>query len=439
MNKYQSYKPSGVEWIGDIPEHWDTFRLGIIGVFSSSGIDKKFDENESKVRMVNYTDIIKSRIHNPVINNQIDFMVVTTTQSKLEEHRLKKGDLVFIPSSETNEDLGLSSLIDFDDIDIVYSYHILRFKFLKEVNHYFKKYLGNHYGIYRQFSSEGKGTTRQIIGRNVFRNVVVVLPTLKEQNQIVKFLDEKTDLIDRLIKTKDRKITLLKEQRTSLINQVVTKGLNLNVKMKDSGIEWIGDIPEHWEIKPLFTQCFNTKRKNNKIPLPILSLSYGKIKVRNIESNFGLLPESFDDYQTIEIGDVILRLTDLQNDKTSLRVGYSELKGLITPVYISLGSKNTMNSKFLFFQLYNSDIKKVLYSLGGGLRQTLRYEELKKFPLVVIPLEEQNSIVEYIENNNEMIDKTIVIEQRMIDLLKEYRQSLISEVVTGKIKVTTDE
>jgi type I restriction enzyme S subunit len=81
MNKYQSYKPSGVEWIGDIPEHWDTFRLGIIGVFSSSGIDKKFDENESKVRMVNYTDIIKSRIHNPVINNQIDFMVVTTTQS----------------------------------------------------------------------------------------------------------------------------------------------------------------------------------------------------------------------------------------------------------------------------------------------------------------------------------------------------------------------
>jgi type I restriction enzyme S subunit len=115
-------------------------------------------------------------------------MVVTTPQSKLEEHKLRKGDLVFLPSSETCEDLGVSSLIDCDENDIVYSYHILRFKFLKEVNHYFKKYLGNHNGVYNQFSLEGKGTTRQIIGRNVFRNVKVVLPPISEQLQIVQFL-----------------------------------------------------------------------------------------------------------------------------------------------------------------------------------------------------------------------------------------------------------
>jgi type I restriction enzyme, S subunit len=129
MNKCQSYKPSGVEWIGEIPEHWETIRFGMLGIFSSSGIDKKLDDNETSVRMVNYTDIIKSRVHNPIINNQIDFMVVTTPQSKLEEHKLRKGDLVFLPSSETCEDLGVSSLIDFDENDIVYSYHIFDLSF----------------------------------------------------------------------------------------------------------------------------------------------------------------------------------------------------------------------------------------------------------------------------------------------------------------------
>ena len=251
MKKYQSYITSGNGFIGDIPEHWEPIRLGMLGVFSSSGIDKKVVEDEPMVRMVNYTDIIKSRTHNPIIDESVDFMVVSTPTSKLNEHKLNKGDLVFLPSSETCEDLGVSSLIDFDEEDIVFSYHILRFQFNREINHYFKKYLGNYHSVLSQFSSEGKGTTRQIIGRNVFRNVWVVLPPISEQLPIVKFLDEKTELIDKLISTKERKIDLLKQQRTSLINEVITKGLNPNVKMKDSGVKWIGEIPEHWGVKKM--------------------------------------------------------------------------------------------------------------------------------------------------------------------------------------------
>ncbi len=248
MKKYSSYKPSGEDYIGDIPNNWECIRLGMLGSFSSSGIDKKTNDNETSVRMVNYTDIIQSRKYNPIQTGEKEYMVVSTPVSKLNEHRLIKGDMVFIPSSETKEDLGYSSLIDFDENDIVYSYHILRFRTHKNIHHYFKKYLINHHSVLNQFSRESKGTTRQIIGRNVFNNVRVVLPPLQEQEQIVNYLDEKTTIIDKLISTKQRKVELLKEQRTTLINQVITKGLNPNVKMKNSGVEWIGEIPEGWSI-----------------------------------------------------------------------------------------------------------------------------------------------------------------------------------------------
>ena len=222
MNKYHLYKDSGVDWIGDIPSGWECIRLGMLGDFSSSGIDKKSKENETPVRMVNYTDLIQSRKYYPIQTGDKEYMRVTTPQSKLEEHRLKKGDMVFIPSSETHEDLGYSSLIDFDEDDIVYSYHILRYRTKKPIYHYYKKYLINHHSVLNQFSSECKGTTRQIIGRNVFNNVRVVIPPFSEQQQIVSYLDTKTSLIDSLIEKTKQKIELLKEKEP-LINEVVTK------------------------------------------------------------------------------------------------------------------------------------------------------------------------------------------------------------------------
>ena len=224
---YDSYKDSGVEWIGEIPQEWECIRLGMLGDFSSSGIDKKSNENETPVRMVNYTDIIQSRKYYPIQTGEKEYMRVTTPQSKLEEHRLRKGDMVFIPSSETHEDLGYSSLIDFEEDDIVYSYHILRYKTKKPIFHYYKKYLINHHSVLNQFSSECKGTTRQIIGRDVFNNVRVVLPPLSEQQQIVSYLDEQTQKIDKTISIEEKRIELLNEYRQSLISEVVTGKLKV--------------------------------------------------------------------------------------------------------------------------------------------------------------------------------------------------------------------
>lgn len=239
LEPYSSYKENEIKYYSTfgydetkfyekIPSDWKSFRLGSIGEFSSSGIDKKSKENEEKVSMVNYTDLVKKRRYFPVQSGDKNYMEVTTPKKKLDIHKLKKGDMVFLPSSETSEDLGYSSLIDFENEKTVYSYHILRYKNFKPINHYFKKYLTNHHSVLSQFSSNGKGTTRQIIDRNVFNNIHVLLPPDNEQVDIVNYLDTQTEKIDKMISREKERTKLLKEFRQSLISEVMSGKKKVN-------------------------------------------------------------------------------------------------------------------------------------------------------------------------------------------------------------------
>ncbi len=450
MNRYDSYKDSGVEWIGQIPSEWECIRLGMLGVFSSSGIDKKSVENETPVRMVNYTDIIQSRKYYPIQTGEKRYMRVTTPKSKFEEHKLERGDMVFIPSSETYEDLGYSSLIDFDEEDIVYSYHILRYKNRKSVYHYYKKYLINHHSVLNQFSSECKGTTRQIIGRDVFNNVRVVLPPLSEQKQIVSFLDTKTSLIDTLIEKTKQKIELLKEKRTSLNNEVVTKGLNPNVEMRDSGVEWIGEIPIHWSRKKLGYLVnlqgrigFKGYKKTDFVDegegcLVIGGKHIDKNNRINLSDPDYLNWEKY--YESPEImvfkGDLIVSQRGTLGKVLFIEEDYGPLT--INPSLVVVNQIKE-NPKFLWYFLQSDSIMKTIDVLGSVTTiPMLSQEEISNFPITVPPLYEQKQIVEYLDEQTEKIDKTISIEEKRNKLLKEYRQSLISEVVTGKLKVTKD-
>lgn len=444
MKKYQSYKKSGNDLLGEIPEHWEPIRLGMLGIFSSSGIDKKIVENEQPIRMVNYTDIIKSRTHNPIIDSKIDFMEVTTPLSKMIEHKLEKGDLVFLPSSETIEDLGVSSLIDFEENDIVYSYHIIRFQFKKQVEHYFKKYIGNNHSVLSQFSSEGKGTTRQIIGRNVFRNILVVLPPISEQKQIVQFLDDKTDIIDKLISTKEQKIKLLKIQRTSLINEVITKGINPKVKMKDSGVEWIGEIPEHYQYKSLKYLIRYNENVLNENTNPDYELNY--LEISDVDNNGNIINTTkylFKDCPSrcrriLSKGDVIISTV-----RTYLKsIGYiqEEVKDLICSTgFCVLTPTELIVSKFLFYQVLTEYfIGEVISKSVGVSYPSITSTELTNIKIILPPKKEQTQIVEHLDKLTKEIDDLILMEQSKIDLLKEYRKSLISEVITGKIDIRTN-
>jgi type I restriction enzyme, S subunit len=450
MRRYNLYKDSEVEWIGEIPSHWECIRLGMLGNFSSSGIDKKLNDDEYPVRMVNFTDLIQSRNYFPVQTGEKEYMKVTTPYSKFIEHKLNKGDMVFIPSSETHEDLGYSSLIDFEEDDVVYSYHILRFRTNREIYHYFKKYLINHHSVLNQFSSEGKGTTRQIIGRNVFNNVKVVLPPLSEQQQIVSYLDTKTSQIDSLIEKTKRKIELLKEKRTSLINEVVTKGLNPNVEMKESGVEWIGEIPSHWEKKKIkhITKIFGrigfrgyTTEDIVDEGNGVITISPSNIKndVFSTENSTYITWEKYYESPEIQIfpNDIIIVKTGSTIGKTSI-IPFETPEMTLNPQLIVLKDIQ-MNPKFLYYQTVCKFIKESFdIEQTGSTTPTISQEKVNGFPVLNPPTSEQEEIVSYLDKHTQLIDKTISIEEKRIELLKEYRQSLISEVVTGKRKVTND-
>jgi len=446
MKKYDSYKDSGVEWIGDIPSEWECIRLGMLGDFSSSGIDKKSKENETPVRMVNYTDLIQSRKYYPIQTGDKEYMRVTTPQSKLQEHRLKKGDMVFIPSSETHEDLGYSSLIDFDENDIVYSYHILRYITKKPVYHYYKKYLINHHSVLNQFSSECKGTTRQIIGRDVFNNVRVVLPPLSEQKQIVFFLDTKTTLIDSLIEKTQRKIELLKEKRTSLINEVVTKGLNPNVEMKDSGVEWIGEIPSHW-VESQFKYYIKLRHGHQFRDGDFTDEGIKIIKITQLDkggflnlSNCSTIDkERLTDFEDILIfeNDILMCLTGGTIGKI-IKVGKVDeplLQNYRVGHFSPIDSKSMGNNYMFYLMSSEVIVGQIFYDVRETGQPNIGMEDMNRMRICIPPISEQQKIVEYLDEQTQKIDKTISIEEKRIELLKEYRQSLISEVVTGKRKV----
>lgn len=202
-------------------------------------------------------------------------------------------------------------------------------------------------------------------------------------------------------------------------------------KYKESGIPWIGNIPEHWEVRMLsqLSQEYFVSNKDIKHQ-NLLSLSYGRIIQKKIDTTEGLLPASYDTYQVIRRENIVLRLTDLQNDHKSLRVGLSMQEGIITSAYLTLASRSNVNPKFLYFSLHTADIKKVFYGMGSGLRQNLNWKELRKLCLPLPPLSEQEAIVAYLEEKVAQMDSLAAKQEAQIAYLRELKQAIIARAVT---------
>ena len=206
-------------------------------------------------------------------------------------------------------------------------------------------------------------------------------------------------------------------------------------KTKDSGIEWVGSVPSHWRVHTLYQLVTQVKEKNSNLQEKnLLSLSYGKIKRKDIDSPDGLLPASFDGYNIIEDGDIVLRLTDLQNDHTSLRVGLATERGIITSAYTTLRPIDTSNSKYLYYLLHAFDIKKGFYGMGSGVRQGLNYAEVKELRLVLPDQNEQSTIVGFLDEQCEQINSIIEDAKASIDEYKDWKAAVIFEAVTAGIQ-----
>lgn len=424
-------KDSGVEWIGEIPENWVTRKI-------------KFSLNER----IEKNDPIKSK---NILSLTAKQGVIPLSEREGGGNKPKEdfsayklaypGDIVMNSMNIISGSVGLSNY--FGCMSPVY--YMLR-PVHKEDDARFYNYvfqskpfqlslfgLGNGI-LVKQTDNDKFNTVRLRIPMDKLGDVEIPNISSTEQQQIVHFLDRKCTAIDTAIEKTKKSIEKLEEYKKAVITKAVTKGIDQNAKMKDSGVEWIGKIPEGWEIKQLRT--YFSRRINKNIHLQeknLLSLSYGRIVRKNIDTKEGLLPESFDGYNIIEDGDIVIRGTDLQNDHRSLRTGLVTERGIITSAYMTLRPQKDVNSTYYHYLLHCYDISKVFYSMGGGLRQSLDYWEFIRM-LVLHPTDrEQEEIVSYIKTKCTAIDNAIEKKKKAIEKWEEYKKSLIYYTVTGKI------
>jgi type I restriction enzyme S subunit len=435
MRKYDSYKDSGVEWIGEIPNSWEKTKLkftleGIVtGGTPDTSNDTFWGDEENGINWISISDITSN-------GREILETKKFISQEGLDSKRLEIlpiGSLIYsiygsigkvsrlgIPSTIHQGILGLKTNSYLESIYL--EYYLI----------YFKEYVS-------LFSSSN---TQENLNQDKVSNFEIPLPPLSEQNQIVSFLDTKTSLIDSLIEKTQRKIELLKEKRTSLINEVVTKGLNPNVEMKDSGVEWIGEIPSHWF-------CVGTNKVYNDLgtgttPTSDMSEYYsdnGNHWITTTDLNEGIMydtlskitEKSVEDYPNLRLypsGSIYISMYGGRIGK----LGVSTFDSYCNQSVCVLPKNDTIIVKFYYYWFLG--FQEFVKGMGrGGGQPNINKDMIKSFPTVKIPLSEQQQIVSYLDEHTQLIDKTISIEEKRIELLKEYRQSLISEVVTGKIDV----
>lgn len=455
MKTYDSYKDSEVEWIGEIPNHWNKLGLGKIGnlyggLTGKSGEDFRSEDNKLNRPYIPFTNIFNNTY---ISKDHFQFVVINEGESQNVVHR---GDLFFLMSSEGYDDLGKSSiLIDNVDGELYLNSFCKGFRISrKDVNPKFLNYqlLGDAHR--KLISVEGNGFTRINLRQDNLKSLPVFIPPLAEQQQIVSFLDEKTLLIDSLIEKTQQKIELLKEKRISLINDVLTKGLNPNAEMKDSGVEWIGEIPNHWKtkrVKYLIEDYNGIKIGPFGSSLKLDTLTDEGIKVYGqsnvIKDDFTLgyrhiplerFESDFAQYEIFE-GDVLVTMMGTTGKSKVFQKEYK--RGILDSHLLRLRFKrNTFLSDLFVISLQESDyvFNQLKLKSKGSIMEGLNSSIVKELTILTPPIAEQQQIIEFLDGKFQKIDRSILKEEKRIELLNEFRKSLISSVVTGKIKVTED-
>ena len=449
MRKYQSYKSSGVEWIGDIPSNWNVTKIKYTKKDTKdSFIDGDWIESKDLCdEGIRY--ITSGNIGEGKYKEQGRGYISENTFVELNCTEIFEGDLIisrlFLP-------VGRSCILPNLNNRVVTCVDNVVLRPKESFNKFYLNYQfnSNRYSEFTELISRGVTLTR--ISRGMLGNNSIVVPPLNEQHQIVQFLDEKTDLIDKLISTKERKITLLKEQRISLINQVVTKGLNPNVRMKDSGIDWIGEIPEHWVITKLkYLVTFDSGYSFNSsdyVDEGVNLIRIGSLydNTLDLERSPVFLPIHFlNQHQNFVVkkNDILISLTGTLGKRD---YGYSIVYDKDFPSLLNQRvGRLKLKSEDLNFKLFTSILHSEYYlnqlfcKPTGTKQGNFSSDDIVSNYIFLPTIEEQLQIVEYLDSKTKEIDELVQLEQKKIDLLKDYRQSLISEVVTGKIKVITDE
>lgn len=421
MERYESYKPSGMSWIGEIPSHWDILYL--------SQVAKEHNLSNKEVHHQNLLSLSYGKIIRKDINKTEGLLPSSFDTYQIVE----PGNIVMRLTDLQNDHKSLRVGLVNEEGIITSAYVAMEVS--KTINPDFFYLMLHSFDIKKVFYSMGGGL-RQNLNYDGLRKLSIPIPPLDEQKKIVEFLSTKTSQIDAQQRERERELRLLDELKQSEIANVVTRGLNPDVPMKDSGIPWIGQIPAHWDIQRLGSLfhdriSLNADYKFNRA----YKFNYGTLVPKEETGDVADLKDTYIKYSVLQQNDIVINGLNLNYDFVSKRVAISPTDCIITSAYLVLRPYNNTYSEY-FLQLFKAmDSQKLFHGMGTGIRLTLSFNELKSQYLPIPPIEEQKAIVDYIQQKNSAIDEMIANLRAEIDFLIEYKQRLIADVVTGQIKV----
>jgi type I restriction enzyme S subunit len=394
---YPKYKNIDVDWLDSIPAHWDFGRLKFWATAKTSNVDKHTKDNEVPVHLCNYVDVY----NNEFIFADMAFMVASATPAEIERFTLRKGDVLITKDSESWDDIAVPALVASELVEVLCGYHLAIIRSLPGIFHpgYLFRLFCSEVLNY-QFKVSANGVTRFGLPSSAVDNAILLRPPIGEQQVISEFIDRETARIDALVEKRWRLLGLLEEQRLAIITNAVTRGLDPNVSMKDSGIDWLGQIPAHWEVKrqkfitPKITVGIVVTPAAYYVDEGIPALRGFNIKERNLDlSDLVFISEETNDLHAkskIFTGDLVAVRT---GEPGTTAVVTSDLDGANCVDLIIVRKSPEIDSRS------NSDPAKLQYGAGseGALQQHFNIETAKSLLVPLPPLEEQMRIVDHLE------------------------------------------
>jgi type I restriction enzyme S subunit len=425
-----------------VPEHWGVQRLKRICRVFPSNVDKKSVEGETAVLLCNYTDVY----YNDRIVAGMEFMPATATDDQIAKFTLRAGDTIITKDSETADDIAVAAFIPNDLPGVVCGYHLSMVRPLEGIDGAFVKRLFDSTYAKSCFAVRANGLTRVGLSQYELDNVDMPVPPSTEQTAIASFLDRETAKIDGLIAEQQRLIELLQEKRQAVISHAVTKGLNPDALMKDSGIEWLGEVPEHWEVIPLKRvadiQTGVAKGKNNSGKTTI-SVPY--LRVANVQDGYLDLSEvtALDipadelDRYALRAGDVLMNEGGDFDKLGRGCIWEGQLNPCISQNHVFAVRPRRISSQWLnaitgsgYAQFYFMSRSKQSTNLAS-----ISSTNLMELPVILPPNEEQAGILAFMARQTSLFASLTTEATQAITLLQERRAALISAAVTGQIDV----
>lgn len=427
-----------IRWMGAIPSDWKCCRAKYLFQSGANGIKIGPFGSAMKGKTLEKGPFI---IYNQAHLIQGDFsinrhFVSQETYSEMSGYSVEANDILFSMMGT----IGKCRIVPYGARPGIIDSHLLKVRLGDAITPHFFEYVydkDNSSIAIQQLLYYSNGTIMNGLNSTIVKNIYVPLPPINKQQRIVYYLVKKTAAVDALISDKKKLIALLKEKRQAIISEAVTKGLNKNAKMKDSGIKWIGAIPEIWDVKKIKHVFEIVKRLYFEEDRNVLSITQAGIKIRDLSSNDGQLAQSYAGYQLVHVNDFAMNSMDLLTGF----VDCSRYEGVTSPDYrvfrFIVGQEMSCDYYKYMFQMCYAN--KIFYGYGQGVsifgRWRLQTEVFKDFLIPVPPVEEQEAIVGFLNSQTAKLDSLISGIQTQIEKLKEYRQSVISEAVTGKVAI----